>query len=72
MLRLKLTPTQEAIYHGIVRGYTNKRIGVEAGICEKTVKAHVTKILKKTLYRTRCELIVAHYTLGQQKEQPQC
>lgn len=72
MLCLKLTPTQAAVYHGIVRGYTNKRIGVDVGICEKTVKAHVTKILKRTLYKTRCELIVAHYTLGQQMEQRQC
>jgi len=67
---LNLTPAQELVYRGIVSGYSNRRIAVDMGICEKTVKTHVTKILRKSMYVTRCELIVAHYTVGQKEQQP--
>lgn len=59
---MTLTPGQQAVFDGIIRGHTNGRIADELGLSDKTVKAHVTKILRKARLNSRCELIVAHYT----------
>jgi DNA-binding NarL/FixJ family response regulator len=59
---MSLTPGQQLVYDGIVKGHSNQRIADDMKSAEKTVKQHVTAILKKTGHRTRCELIAAHYT----------
>lgn len=57
-----LTPQQSRVYSLVVSGWTNREVGRLMGIQEKTVKCHVTHLLKKVNLRTRAQLIVAHYT----------
>jgi two-component system, NarL family, response regulator LiaR len=42
-----LTPRERQVVELIARGLSNKRIALELGIAEKTVKAHVSSILGK-------------------------
>jgi NarL family two-component system response regulator LiaR len=43
----KLTPREQEVLDLIGRGYANKRIALELGIAEKTVKTHVSHVLAK-------------------------
>ena len=43
----ELTPREQEVLELIGRGYANKRIGLELGIAEKTVKTHVSHVLAK-------------------------
>jgi DNA-binding NarL/FixJ family response regulator len=45
--RAGLTRREAEVLELIVRGYANKRIAFELGIAEKTVKAHVGRVLAK-------------------------
>jgi DNA-binding NarL/FixJ family response regulator len=42
-----LTPRERDVLALICRGYANKRIALELGLSEKTVKAHVGRVLAK-------------------------
>ena len=42
-----LTPREREVLALIGRGYANKRIALELGIAEKTVKTHVGHVLAK-------------------------
>jgi len=57
-----LSEGQMAVFKGVIKGHTNRVIAQSLGVAEKTVKAHITAILKKRRCKSRCELIVAHYT----------
>jgi DNA-binding NarL/FixJ family response regulator len=43
----ELTPREEEVLDLIGRGFANKRIALELGIAEKTVKTHVSHVLAK-------------------------
>jgi two-component system, NarL family, response regulator LiaR len=43
----QLTPREREVLALLGRGYANKRIAFELGIAEKTVKAHVSRVLAK-------------------------
>jgi DNA-binding NarL/FixJ family response regulator len=43
----ELTPREQDVLELIGRGYANKRIALELGIAEKTVKTHVSHVLAK-------------------------
>lgn len=43
----ELTPREQEVLELIGRGYANKRIALELGIAEKTVKTHVSHVLAK-------------------------
>ncbi len=43
----RLTPRETEVLELIVAGRANKRIAVELGIAEKTVKSHVSRVLEK-------------------------
>jgi two-component system, NarL family, response regulator LiaR len=45
--RETLTPREREVLALIGRGYANKRIALELGIAEKTVKTHVGHVLAK-------------------------
>lgn len=59
-----LTPTQLKVLVGVLAGLSNQEIAGGMCVAEKTVKAHVTAILRKSGCRTRCRLLVAHYRDG--------
>ena len=50
-----LTPREEQILELIATGLSNKEIGSELGIAEKTVKHYVTNVLQKLQVRNRVE-----------------
>jgi NarL family two-component system response regulator LiaR len=43
----QLTPREQEVLDLVGRGYANKRIALELGIAEKTVKTHVSHVLAK-------------------------
>ncbi len=53
-----LTDREEQILQGVSRGLSNKEIGEEINIREKTVKHHMTNILKKLHARNRVEAVI--------------
>jgi NarL family two-component system response regulator LiaR len=57
----ELTPREQEVLDLIGRGYANKRIALELGIAEKTVKTHVSHVLAKlgVSDRTQAALYVA-------------
>jgi DNA-binding NarL/FixJ family response regulator len=51
----ELTAREEQILKGVARGLSNKEIGRELGLQEKTVKHYMTNILQKLQVRNRVE-----------------
>lgn len=51
-----LTAQEQKVYELVSKGLSNKAVGTELGITEKTVKFHLTKVYKKTGL-TRYQLI---------------
>ena len=62
----ELTPREQEVLDLIGRGYANKRIALELGIAEKTVKTHVTHVLAKlgVSDRTQAALYAARLRSG--------
>jgi DNA-binding NarL/FixJ family response regulator len=52
-----LTPTQSRILEGVQRGQMNKQIAYEVGVCEATVKYHLTNIFRRMGVQTRAQLL---------------
>ena len=59
--KITLTPTQRRVLYLLVQGNTNAQIGQAMHLAEKTIKAHVTSILKATKCKSRGQVIVGHY-----------
>lgn len=51
-----LTAQEQKVYELVSKGLSNKQVGQELNITEKTVKFHLTKVYKKTGL-TRYQLI---------------
>lgn len=49
---------EEQVYRLVLQGKGNKEIGWELHIAERTVKFHVSNILRKTHARSRIDLVV--------------
>jgi DNA-binding CsgD family transcriptional regulator len=60
----ELTVRQTQVLARICRGQMNKEIAQELGLSEKTVKAHVTILLKVAQCRSRVELVLKVADLG--------
>lgn len=55
-LFLELTPREEQVLRRITQGLSNREVGDQLGISEKTVKHYMTNILEKLHVRNRVEL----------------
>ncbi len=53
-----LTPREKEVLHQITMGYSNKEIAVHLHISEKTVKTHITSILKKLELQDRTQAAI--------------
>lgn len=53
----ELSPREAEVYKMLVKGMTNKAIGEKLFVTDKTIKFHVTAILKKKQAKTRFQLI---------------
>ena len=54
-----LTDAQRIVLRHLTKGLMNKQIAYELGIQENTVKAHVSRILRKLKFSNRTELVIA-------------
>jgi DNA-binding NarL/FixJ family response regulator len=59
----RLTPTQFKVMQGVRSGQLNKQIAFDLGIAEKTVKAHMTALMRKLNVRNRTQVAVAAQSL---------
>ncbi|WP_454886645.1 helix-turn-helix domain-containing protein [Sphingomonas oryzagri] len=57
--KIRLTPTQLKVMRGVRMGMLNKQIAFDLGIAEKTVKAHMTALMRKLNVRNRTQVAVA-------------
>ncbi len=55
----KLHHREEQIVIGLLQGHTNREIGAELNISEKTVKHYMTSLMQKLHVRNRVELVIA-------------
>lgn len=58
MSEIKLTKREQQVLEWVQRGASNKEIGKRLGVSDATIKAHMTKILKKHCLRNRSQLAV--------------
>lgn len=54
-----LTPREQTIARQVADGHSNKVIAADSGISERTVKAHLNAIFRKTGIRNRVQLALA-------------
>jgi len=59
--RVRLTPRQSEVLHGVRGGYSNKQIASELGIGEQSVKEHVSRLLQKFAASNRAALVEASW-----------
>ena len=52
-----LTAREHEIVRGVQQGLTNKEIGTQLGISEKTVKTHLSTVFRKLQVRRRVQLV---------------
>lgn len=58
----ELTKAEERVYRLVTLGLSNKSIGEELFVCEKTVKFHLTNVYKKIQVKGRADAIANFYT----------
>ncbi len=54
----QLSSREKQILSYVAQGYTNKRIAIELGISEQTIKNHVTSVLRRLHANDRTEAVV--------------
>jgi DNA-binding NarL/FixJ family response regulator len=64
MPRETLTSREHEVLLEIIRGRSNAEIGRELYVAEKTVKTHVTRILRKLDLRDRVAVVIYAYESG--------
>ena len=64
----KLTPQERLILDGIGRGLTNRQIGEELFLAEKTVKNYVSHLLTKLGFRRRTEVAALSARLDERRQ----
>ena len=53
----RLTPREQEVLEGVVGGRLNKQIAAELGTCEKTVKVHRGRVMRKMGVVSVAELV---------------
>ncbi|KZE11861.1 MULTISPECIES: response regulator transcription factor [Sphingomonas] len=61
--RVRLTPTEAKVLHGVRSGQFNKQIAHDLGIAEATVKAHMTALMRKLNVQNRTQVAIAAQSL---------
>ena len=59
-----ITDREHEVLSLVAEGYSNKRIAAAIGICERTVKAHLTSIMAKLRASDRTHAVVSAVRLG--------
>ena len=59
-----LTPRERQVYDLVIRGNTNKEIGLELGATERTIKAHRRGVMEKMDAQTLAGLVLIAERLG--------
>jgi RNA polymerase sigma factor (sigma-70 family) len=59
-----LTPREREVFELIVRGRTNKHVGLELGTTERTIKAHRHRVMEKMQVQSLAELVSLAERLG--------
>jgi DNA-binding NarL/FixJ family response regulator len=59
-----LTPRQQEVIPMMIQGFSNKKIALEMGVAEATIKMHVTSIFKRLEVNNRTEAAMAVRKLG--------
>jgi FixJ family two-component response regulator len=59
-----LTPRERQVFDLVIRGKTNKSIGLELGATERTIKAHRQRVMEKMDAQTVVELVLMAERLG--------
>lgn len=65
---ISFTTREQEVMELLADSLSNKEIGKALGIEERTVKAHIAKLLRKTQCRTRIQLATKIYTQRLQEE----
>lgn len=60
----KLTPRELEVLALVAKGYTNKAIGVQLGISDRTVQGHLAHIFSKLQSGSRTEAVMRAVSLG--------
>lgn len=64
-----LTPRQREVTSMMMKGFSNKKIALEMGITEATIKMHVSSIFKKLDVQNRTEAAIAMQSLARNTAQ---
>jgi len=60
----QISSREKQILSYVAQGYTNKRIAIELGISEQTIKNHVTSVLRRLHANDRTEAVVTAIKQG--------
>jgi DNA-binding NarL/FixJ family response regulator len=60
----KLTPRELEVLSLVAKGYTNKAIGVQLGISDRTVQGHLAHIFSKLQSGSRTEAVMRAVSMG--------
>jgi len=61
---VQISSREKQILSYVAQGYTNKRIAIELGISEQTIKNHVTSVLRRLHANDRTEAVVTAIKQG--------
>jgi FixJ family two-component response regulator len=59
-----LTPRERQVFEQVARGKMNKQIAVELGTTERTIKAHLQKVMEKLRAQSLAELVLIAERFG--------
>lgn len=65
-----LTPAERSVFDGIMHDRLNKQLAADLGICERTIKNHRSRMLRKLRVRNIPELVKIARRLDESDQQP--